>query len=255
MSLTVIETVGGFAVITYSIKIIVYENHTSYIFPLQQSSEPAVSFRNLTIDESPAGTFAFITTYTPTKNWIDDYSNGKAGKFDGLIQLTPIDLGNNGYQKNIIESRSMDLNKLSSLNPIPKTSLAQMCSTITYVYTVPYKCASGQHGPGEDCGLSGSDRAGYARMSNAVTTCYDVDINLPTIGNGGGKLTTHTTPPKYNPCPKTIPMIDFKWVRVESKADPERFNGENRDFMKVHLPITAKGETIIIDTKRSRESY
>jgi formamidopyrimidine-DNA glycosylase len=43
-----------------------------------------------------------------------------------------------------------------------------------------------------------------------------------------------------------------------SKADPERLTGENRDFMKVHLPKTEKtkkGETIIIDKKGSRKSY
>ncbi|MET0574152.1 MAG: DNA-formamidopyrimidine glycosylase family protein [Pedobacter agri] len=43
-----------------------------------------------------------------------------------------------------------------------------------------------------------------------------------------------------------------------SKADPERLTGENRDFMKVHLPKTEKtkkGETIIIDKRGSRKSY
>jgi len=43
-----------------------------------------------------------------------------------------------------------------------------------------------------------------------------------------------------------------------SKADPDRVTGENRDFMKVHLPKikeTAKGEVIIVDKKGSRKSY
>jgi formamidopyrimidine-DNA glycosylase len=43
-----------------------------------------------------------------------------------------------------------------------------------------------------------------------------------------------------------------------SKADPDRVTGENRDFMKVHLPKTektAKGENIIVDKKGSRKSY
>ncbi|RZJ90966.1 MAG: formamidopyrimidine-DNA glycosylase [Chryseobacterium sp.] len=43
-----------------------------------------------------------------------------------------------------------------------------------------------------------------------------------------------------------------------SKSDPDRVTGENRDFMKIHLPKTAqtkKGEDIIVDKKGSRKSY
>ncbi|MDQ1139432.1 DNA-formamidopyrimidine glycosylase family protein [Pedobacter agri] len=43
-----------------------------------------------------------------------------------------------------------------------------------------------------------------------------------------------------------------------SKSDPDRVTGENRDFMKIHLPKTAqtkKGEYIIVDKKGSRKSY
>lgn len=43
-----------------------------------------------------------------------------------------------------------------------------------------------------------------------------------------------------------------------SKADPDRVTGENRDFMKVHLPKTketANGEVIIVDKIGSRKSY
>ena len=43
-----------------------------------------------------------------------------------------------------------------------------------------------------------------------------------------------------------------------SKADPDRLTGENRDFMKIHLPKidkTEKGEAIIVDKKGSRKSY
>ena len=47
-------------------------------------------------------------------------------------------------------------------------------------------------------------------------------------------------------------------IKNISKADPDRLTGENRDFMKVHLPKTEKterGETIIVDKKGSRKSY
>lgn len=43
-----------------------------------------------------------------------------------------------------------------------------------------------------------------------------------------------------------------------SKADPDRVTGENKDFLKIHLPKrkeTAKGEEILIDKRGSRKSY
>ena len=109
--------------------------------------------------------------------------------------------------------------KLSSLKPLPKTSLAQVCNTVTYVYSVPYQCASGNHGPGDSgCALQGSDRAGYANISNTVTTCYDVYLPTGEGGGGGGGVTTPTPPPNYNPCDK-LPLIDvYRGVRGERLA-------------------------------------
>jgi len=43
-----------------------------------------------------------------------------------------------------------------------------------------------------------------------------------------------------------------------SIKDPERITGENKDFLKIHLPktkSTAKGEEILIDKKGSRRTY
>jgi len=43
-----------------------------------------------------------------------------------------------------------------------------------------------------------------------------------------------------------------------SSKDPERITGENKDFLKIHLPKTketAKGEEILIDKKGSRKTY
>ncbi|RZL56319.1 MAG: formamidopyrimidine-DNA glycosylase [Pedobacter sp.] len=43
-----------------------------------------------------------------------------------------------------------------------------------------------------------------------------------------------------------------------SQKDPERITGENKDFLKIHLPktkSTIKGEEILIDKKGSRKTY
>ncbi|WP_231464723.1 DNA-formamidopyrimidine glycosylase family protein [Pedobacter sp. Leaf132] len=43
-----------------------------------------------------------------------------------------------------------------------------------------------------------------------------------------------------------------------STKDPERITGENKEFLKIHLPktkSTAKGEEILIDKKGSRKTY
>ncbi|RZK23230.1 MAG: hypothetical protein EOO43_08705 [Flavobacterium sp.] len=213
MSIDLPETYKGFTVENSHVKMIVGGGHTSYVFPVKLSSPHAVTFQNLTIDESSSGTFAFITSYTPTKEWIDLWKEGKQGKFDGLIEVTPINLDNGSSGPNIKESFSLNTKKISSLSPLPKTALVQSCSTINYYYTIPYNCASGQHGPGENCGLTGSDRAGYANISNSVTTCYDVEFSPTNTGGGGGGNTTPNPNPDYDPCPKTLPTVETNEVR------------------------------------------
>lgn len=55
-------------------------------------------------------------------------------------------------------------------------------------------------------------------------------------------------------------MIDVLQDAIDkiSKANPDYITGENREFMKIHLPKTDQtrnGETIIVDNKGSRKSY
>ncbi len=68
MSIQTTETYLGFNIITDSIKVIRHKGHTMYVFPVALSSKRATSFQNLTIDEGPAGTVAFVNTYTQQKN-------------------------------------------------------------------------------------------------------------------------------------------------------------------------------------------
>jgi len=57
---------------------------------------------------------------------------------------------------------------------------------------------------------------------------------------------------------KSMVEVLKKAIEDISKSDPDRVTGENRDFMKIHLPKTektAKGEKIIVDQKGARKSY
>ncbi|WP_316850504.1 DNA-formamidopyrimidine glycosylase family protein [Pedobacter agri] len=57
---------------------------------------------------------------------------------------------------------------------------------------------------------------------------------------------------------QSMQSILYEAIDQISKLDPDRITGENRDFMKVHLPKTMetlKGEAIIVDRKGPRKSY
>ena len=188
MAINTAETYLGFKIITDSIKVIKAKGHTMYIFPVVLPSKRATSFQNLTIDESAAGTVAFVNTYTPTKKWTADWKKGRPGKFDGEISVKYLKL-NNG-----------------SKSPTQKTiAVAQICTTTTYYFEIPYLCASGNHYPGETCTLLGDERAGYTLYEAIVTECVD-DPNA--AGGSGG--TSPTPPPTYNPCPVTPPAVSGK---------------------------------------------
>lgn len=168
--------------------------HTIYVFTAKLSSKRAISFQNLTIDEGPDQTLAFINTYTPTKKWINDWKKGKgkAGKFEGDISVVYLKLDNT---TNAAGNAPIN-GKISAIKNTNSIANAQGCNTTTYYYEVPYFCGSGNHGPGDPrCVLTGEDAAGYTIVSSTVTEC---DPNHP--GGGGGGGTSPTPPGDYAPC-------------------------------------------------------
>ena len=57
---------------------------------------------------------------------------------------------------------------------------------------------------------------------------------------------------------KSIHSVLLDEIENISKEDPDRITGENKDFLKIHLPKTKetiKGEEIIVDKKGSRKTY
>lgn len=195
MLLNTAQTYDGFALQTDSIKVLTTASgHTSYIFPVKPSSLRAITFQNLTIDQSSEGTKIFVNTYTPTKKWIADWKAGKAGKFDGDIEVVYLNNTNTLPKSNTANQTTTPSNGLMTINN-------DGCATTTYYFDLPYNCASGLHGPNDPgCYLTGSDRAGVAHISYDITTCTEPG------GGGGGGGTSPTAPGGYDPCSGGTPQ-------------------------------------------------
>ncbi|RDC54892.1 hypothetical protein DU508_18925 [Pedobacter chinensis] len=208
------ETYKGFTLITENIQMITNGRNTSYVFPVKLNSARAITFQNLTIVESANGISAFVTSYTPTREWIKNWRDGKPRKFDGDIAVTPLYLENGSMPTVLSLNTSLKNKKLNSLAPVTKTSLAAPgCTEYTFYYAVAYQCGSGNHWPGDpNCTLTGAGAAGYANLSSTTTIC---------TGEGGGGGTTPTPDPDYNPCPEAPSPIDFRGVRGERLAVAE----------------------------------
>lgn len=210
MSLNIPESYKGLAINTDSIKMIIDGNHKIYVFSIKLASKHATTFQNLTIDETENSTSAFITTYSPTKAWINAWRAGKPGKFDGGIIITPIKLGNEISSGLLNKTNTIKNKTLSSTAPLPSTmNMAQDCTDYTFYYSGAYVCASGLHWPGDpSCTLTGTEAAGYVTIISTHTVCTDDG------GPGGG--TTPNPDPDYDPCPEA--PISFKGIKGERYA-------------------------------------
>jgi hypothetical protein len=201
----------GFAINVDSATVIKDKGHTMYVFPVKSANVYSLTFQNLTVDESADGSVVFITTYTPTTNWIVKWKAGNPGVFDGNIDITYIKPGTSIQSLNSLGNvnSGSSKDKISALHGNPAIMLAQVCTTTTFYYSFSYTCASGQHGPGDQCGLSGSDRAGTVNVASTQTTC--VNATDPNQGGGGGGGGTTPVPPgTYNPCPTAPVPVSYR---------------------------------------------
>ncbi|RZL61643.1 MAG: hypothetical protein EOO93_12785 [Pedobacter sp.] len=197
MSVNIPETYNGFAIQTDSIKVLNANGHTSYIFPVKLSSPNAITFQNLTIDESAKGTVVFVNTYKPTQKWIDDWKKGKKGKFDGDISVSYLTGSQNSSTP--ISTHSSN-GKIAAINDKVALVDANGCNVTNYYFELPYNCGSGMHEPYDSgCYLTGDDRAGIALINFEVTVCGG--------GGGGGGSTSPNPPGDYNPCDGEAPIV------------------------------------------------
>jgi len=218
MTINAPEVYSGFSINKDSVIVITANGHTSYVFQVPLSSPYARSFQNLTIDESKDGVLVFVNSYTPTKQWLADWKAGHAGKFDGSIEVTRLNISGNTALSSFQTTDNSDNSvrsgqKLSVIHGATPSALAQICETTTYYYSVPYNCGSGNHGPGDSaCNLTGDGAAGYVNMSSTITACTTINDGGGGGGNsgGGGGGTTPNVPPGYNPCPTAPTPVSYQ---------------------------------------------
>jgi hypothetical protein len=196
--------INGYVINTNEIQLLEINGTTNYVFSVVPLRAKAVTFRNVTIQESNNTTTAVMTIYTPTKAWIQNNRLGKKQKFDGKVDVFPLDLNS----MNILSiNPTMELKaggKINSLKPGPaKTADAQyVCSSVNVWADVPYQCASAlAHWPWEACDVIDPERqAGYRWEYQTQTTCSWIQTDPPPPGN-----TTPTPPPGYDPCDTQLP--------------------------------------------------
>ena len=203
ISISTEETYLGFALHTDSIKVISDNGHVRYVFAVKSPYPRAVTFQNLTIDESETGTIAFVTTYTPTRKWINDQKKGLLGKFDGEVTVDFLNLTNaNPLPTPAKTITSGKTNSSVTQGPPTTANMVLECTMVDFYYYEPFLCAGGNHGP-EDagCPYEGYLRAGYTAHISTQEVCSWVQSNPP-LGGGG---TTTNPPPGYDPCDETPP--------------------------------------------------
>jgi len=173
-----------------SAKKIQVDGYTSYVFTIKASTPRSMAFRNLTIVQGINGTKAYITTYLPTREWIDAWRSGRYIDFKGNVQLSSVDL-------NSLNIKKMNVNEIQQLS----------CINLTVWVPVGMPCVGnpnidgpqGRHYPGQPCPLDGQPGGPYiAYNATTVTECEEVPSPPPSDGGGGGGTTPD--PGDYDPC-------------------------------------------------------
>ena len=228
-----------------SVKKLTVKGKISYVFSIKSSSPRAVSFSNLTIEQnvSKDSLKAFMTVYTPKKEWIKAYHNKETLSFNGSIEFQKIDL-------NQIKDVKQGIG--SSITTNSTSAWTQVCLSYTVYEHVEVSCAgtgSANHTykNRDACDDNGTPLGPTIELqARQVTECSTIadpnyDPSNPPSGGGTGDptnpdtyggSTTPTPPSGYNPCDSggeqsTINSINGVQVLVagDSPCDPNQSGG------------------------------
>ncbi len=203
MSLSIPQSYKGLTINTDSVKMIVHGNRTSFIFQVQLSSPHAVSFQNLTIDQSEDSTFIFVSTYTPSKSWVAKWRAHQEQVYDGEVEHTMLSIDGKAVSESISLASTLKSHKQASLGPPEKISLTQVCTTYSVYSHVSFPCYSGMHLPGEACDYAGTAlAAGYTTVLTTTTECEFINGGGGGTGGGSGGNPGTTPDPNedFDPC-------------------------------------------------------
>ncbi len=219
--------IGQLSVYTNNIKRLIANRDTSYVFSMGLTSPRAASFSNLTIQVNQGKTFAFITTYTPNREWIIARREKKDIEFKGTITFANVDLANVNLSYSLAISKTTSKEKVMGIGS-KLMYLQPACTTYDIYQNVPYGCSDGEHMPGdpncwaEDAVIPPGDyRGGYRLVKTGSYTECDSGGGDTGGGNTGGNTgggtgsgnqgggsggnnnnggTTPNPPDPYNPC-------------------------------------------------------
>jgi len=199
----------------------------------------------ISIDQAKDKTIAFVSTYTPSKTWIDNYRNKKFQAFEGEIKITRLNIENDVITSAPTLSSVIKSNKLALVTAPPKSSLVLACSEY-FTYSVQaYPCNSNDsHMPGDLCGWAGTaDGPGYRVVTRQDQICETFEAGGGPFGGSGG--TTPNPDPNYDPCAQGVASgtaLFAQGTRLQLLPPPCDNGGlvtiTNLDFLKESLGLT-----------------
>jgi len=208
-----------------SVKRLTLGDTISYVIAIKPQTPRATTFQNLTIQVVNTKTTAFLSTYYPEKEWIDNWRKQLPTKFKGSIVFNKIYLEDISLNERMKTTQSGErdgglkdkLLATVSGNSGDRNVISLApgeCEIYDVVTVVAYPCSTGDmpgHCPWEnDGGLTMGMLdylPGYRFDRTTVINC--AMPNLPSDGGGtgggggSGGSTTPNPPGTYNPCDGT----------------------------------------------------
>ena len=166
---SIMEQEYGFIIDSSKVKEVIYNDYTSYTMRVITKKEDNNTFTNFLLEiYNPNDIRAYLLTYSPTENWLNNYYNNTANNFEGEITYQKIN-----YNPNIANRSALPCEDFIILYFVE-------CSGITHTYPEEFdesKCFI--------CGGTG----GYS-VSERVTACYFGGDGTDTTGSGDTGGTT-----------------------------------------------------------------
>lgn len=204
-----------------SVKKLTLGDTTSYVIATKPQTPRATTFQNLTIQVIKTKTIAFLSTYYPEKEWIDNWRQNRKTKFKGTITFNKIYLDDTESNSSALKTSSLEKKEgvlkdkmLASING--KTGLGNVislmpgeCEIYDVVTVVQQQCKFGHWNRGECDYLTihpnwepTADDWPPSTTINISTVVNCAMPNFPSDGGGGGGAgsTTPNPPGTYNPC-------------------------------------------------------
>lgn len=186
-------TLSEVTISTDQVKRLEVSDTVSYVLSMELESSNSPTFRNLTIQQAKGKTTAFISTYTPTKEWIlKRRATGHNPKFEGTVTYQMVPLSEQGNQ----------VQAQMTCGYFVKFELVDMpcVGTGAQQHYNPEDCqyGTGEGGPWQD--LVATVQWGCEGSGGGGPSGNPGDGGTGTGNTGGGGNTTPNYPDGYDPC-------------------------------------------------------